>query len=310
MRRREGAGFAWISTKLLRNAVQPPRGARLPGTVRKYDLPGIPVCISGLRRDATGSAKDALAEGMLALATEKGLLQPGQTVIECSSGSFAVALAMACAHSRHPLMLCMPATVPLERQQMLTKFGAQIVLSNYVYGRRGVEQRAQEAVEQTGGYFLNYFDNDLNAEFHRRVTGPNIAKATGGALDAVVAGVGSGGTITGVGEYIKAWYPDVKVVAVEPYESQAIGGGYIGRHNIPGLGAGFVPENYNPYIVDAVMAVPSHTANVTAREVLETDAIPASPSAGAVLTAAHQLMAEHPDLKRVVCVFAGQVLYE
>ena len=222
----------------------------------------------------------------------------------------AVALAVACAHSRHPLMLCMPATVPLERQQMLTKFGAQIVLSNYVYGRRGVEQRAQEAVEQTGGYFLNYFDNDLNAEFHRRVTGPNIAKATGGALDAVVAGVGSGGTITGVGEYIKAWYPDVKVVAVEPYESQAIGGGYIGRHNIPGLGAGFVPENYNPYIVDAVMAVPSHTANVTAREVLETDAIPASPSAGAVLTAAHQLMAEHPDLKRVVCVFAGQVLYE
>ena len=113
-----------------------------------------------------------------------------------------------------------------------------------------------------------------------------------------------------MGEYIKAWYPDVKVVAVEPYESQAIGGGYIGRHNIPGLGAGFVPENYNPYIVDAVMAVPSHTANVTAREVLETDAIPASPSAGAVLTAAHQLMAEHPDLKRVVCVFAGQVLYE
>ena len=221
-----------------------------------------------------------------------------------------MALAVACAHSRHPLMLCMPATVPLERQQMLTKFGAQIVLSNYVYGRRGVEQRAQEAVEQTGGYFLNYFDNDLNAEFHRRVTGPNIAKATGGALDAVVAGVGSGGTITGVGEYIKAWYPDVKVVAVEPYESQAIGGGYIGRHNIPGLGAGFVPENYNPYIVDAVMAVPSHTANVTAREVLETDAIPASPSAGAVLTAAHQLMAEHPDLKRVVCVFAGQVLYE
>ena len=281
----------------------------LSGYCAKYDLPDSLYAYLAYG-GTTGSAKDALAEGMLALATEKGLLQPGQTVIECSSGSFAVALAVACAHSRHPLMLFMPATVPLERQQMLTKFGAQIVLSNYVYGRRGVEQRAQEAVEQTGGYFLNYFDNDLNAEFHRRVTGPNIAKATGGALDAVVAGVGSGGTITGVGEYIKAWYPDVKVVAVEPYESQAIGGGYIGRHNIPGLGAGFVPENYNPYIVDAVMAVPSHTANVTAREVLETDAIPASPSAGAVLTAAHQLMAEHPDLKRVVCVFAGQVLYE
>lgn len=200
----------------------------LSGYCAKYDLPDSLYAYLAYG-GTTGSAKDALAEGMLALATEKGLLQPGQTVIECSSGSFAVALAVACAHSRHPLMLCMPATVPLERQQMLTKFGAQIVLSNYVYGRRGVEQRAQEAVEQTGGYFLNYFDNDLNAEFHRRVTGPNIAKATGGALDAVVAGVGSGGTITGVGEYIKAWYPDVKVVAVEPYESQAIGGGYIGR---------------------------------------------------------------------------------
>ncbi len=258
----------------------------------------------------TASAKDALAEGMLALATEKGLLQPGQPVIECSSGSFAVALAVACAHSRHPLLLCMPATVPLERQQMLAKFGAQIVLSNYVYGRQGVIERAQEAVKQTGGYFLNYFDNDLNAEFHRRVTGPNIARATGGAIDAVVAGVGTGGTITGVGEYLKAWYPDVKIIAVEPYESQAIGGGIIGQHNIPGLGAGFVPENYNPYIVDAVMAVPSHSANLKAREILETDAIPASPSAGAVLCAAHQLMAEHEDIRRVVCVFAGQTLYE
>ena len=153
----------------------------LSGYCAKYDLPDSLYAYLAYG-GTTGSAKDALAEGMLALATEKGLLQPGQTVIECSSGSFAVALAVACAHSRHPLMLCMPATVPLERQQMLTKFGAQIVLSNYVYGRRGVEQRAQEAVEQTGGYFLNYFDNDLNAEFHRRVTGPNIAKATGGAL--------------------------------------------------------------------------------------------------------------------------------
>lgn len=148
----------------------------LSGYCAKYDLPDFLYAYLAYG-GTTGSAKDALAEGMLALATEKGLLQPGQTVIECSSGSFAVALAVACAHSRHPLMLCMPATVPLERQQMLTKFGAQIVLSNYVYGRRGVEQRAQEAVEQTGGYFLNYFDNDLNAEFHRRVTGPNIAKA-------------------------------------------------------------------------------------------------------------------------------------
>ncbi len=258
----------------------------------------------------TNSAKDALAEGMLAIATEKGLLKPGQTVVEGSSGSFAVALAISCARSGHPLVLCMPATVPTERQHMLAKLGAKIALTNYVYGRRGVEKRAQEAVERTGGYYLNYFDNDCNAEFHRRVTGPNIARATEGALDAIVVGVGSGGTITGVGEYIKAWYPDVKIIAVEPYESQAIGGGFIGKHNIPGLGAGFVPENYNPYIVDGVVPVASNVANQTAQEVLRTDAVPASPSAGATLAAARELMEEKPEIKRVLCVFAGKELYE
>ena len=258
----------------------------------------------------TNSAKDALAEGMLAIATEKGLLKPGQTVVEGSSGSFAVALAISCARSGHPLVLCMPATVPTERQHMLAKLGAKIALTNYVYGRRGVEKRAQDAVERTGGYYLNYFDNDCNAEFHRRVTGPNIARATEGALDAIVVGVGSGGTITGVGEYIKAWYPDVKIIAVEPYESQAIGGGFVGKHNIPGLGAGFVPENYNPYIVDGVVPVASNVANQTAQEVLRTDAVPASPSAGATLAAARELMEEKPELQRVLCIFAGKELYE
>lgn len=258
----------------------------------------------------TNSAKDALAEGMLAIATEKGLLKPGQTVVEGSSGSFAVALAISCARSGHPLVLCMPATVPTERQHMLAKLGAKIALTNYVYGRRGVEKRAQEAVERTGGYYLNYFDNDCNAEFHRRVTGPNIARATEGALDAIVVGVGSGGTITGVGEYIKAWYPDVKIIAVEPYESQAIGGGFVGKHNIPGLGAGFVPENYNPYIVDGVVPVASNVANQTAQEILRTDAVPASPSAGATLAAARELMEEKPELQRVLCIFAGKELYE
>ena len=193
---------------------------------------------------------------------------------------------------------------------MLAKLGAKIALTNYVYGRRGVEKRAQEAVERTGGYYLNYFDNDCNAEFHRRVTGPNIARATEGALDAIVVGVGSGGTITGVGEYIKAWYPDVKIIAVEPYESQAIGGGFVGKHNIPGLGAGFVPENYNPYIVDGVVPVASNVANQTAQEVLRTDAVPASPSAGATLAAARELMEEKPELQRVLCIFAGKELYE
>lgn len=259
---------------------------------------------------ATASAKDALAEGMLALAVEKGYLQPGQTVVETSSGSFAVALAIACAHSRHPLILCMSSNVPAQRQKLFIKLGVRIALTNPAYGREGLKKRAEEAVARTGGYYLNYFDNDLNPEFHRRVTGPNIARATEGALDAIVAGVGTGGTVTGVGEFTKAWYPDVKIIAVEPAESPVISGGYAGVHHIPGLGAGFVPENYNPYIVDAVIPVPSQEAAAKAREVLRTDAVPASPSAGAVLAAAHRLMRENEGMRRVLCVFSGKETVE
>lgn len=282
---------------------------QLGGYCAKHGLPATLYAYLGYG-GATGSAKDALAEGMLALATEKGLLAPGQTVVEASSGSFAVALAIACAHSRHPLVLCMSANVPAARQRMFTGLGAKIALTSHLYGRAGLERRAREAVERTGGYFINYFANDLNPEFHRRVTGPNIARATGGALDAIVAGVGSGGTITGVGEYIKAWYPDVRMVAVEPYESQAIAGGFVGAHSIPGLGAGFVPENYNPYIVDAVLPVTSQEAAETAREVLQTDAVPASASAGAVLCAARRLMDENEEVRRVLCIFAGKETYQ
>lgn len=258
----------------------------------------------------TASMKDALAEGMLAIATEKGLLQPGQPVIETSSGSFAVALAIACAHSRHPLILCMPSSVPEARQKLFIKLGAKIALTNQIYGRMGMKKRAREAVEKTGGYYLDYFDNDLNAEFHRRVTGPNIARATEGALDAIVVGVGSGGTITGVGEFMKAWYPDVRMIAVEPYESQVLAGREAGAHSIPGLGAGFVPENYNPYIVDAIIPVTSQDAAESAQEVLKTDAIPASPSCGAVLHAAHRYMKENKEMRRVLCIFSGKETFE
>ena len=249
---------------------------RLPGTFYAYLAYG----------GATLSAKDALAQGMLAIAQEKGFLKPGQTVVECSAGTFAVALAIACGHSGHPLVLCVPGSIGPARQKLLTELGAKLSFT-------------------TGGYFFYYFDNDINAEFHRRVTGPAIVKATGGELDAIVVGVGSGGTITGVGEYVKAWYPDVRIIAVEPAESQALTGGVVGRHSIPGIGAGFVPENYNPYIVDGVVAVPSARAGVLAQEVLRTDAVPAAPSAGAVLCAMHSLVQKEPSIRRVLGVFSG-----
>ena len=271
---------------------------RLPGTLYAYLAYG----------GATLSAKDALAQGMLAIAQEKGFLKPGQPVVECSSGTFAVALAIACGHSGHPLVLCVPGSIGPARQKLLTELGAKLAFTTG--GRTGAAARAQAVAMRTGGYFLNYFNNDINAEFHRRVTGPAIVKATGGELDAIVVGVGSGGTITGVGEYVKAWYPDVRIIAVEPAESQALAGGVVGRHSIPGIGAGFVPENYNPYIVDGVVAVPSARAGVLAQEVLRTDAVPAAPSAGAVLCAMHSFVQKEPSIRRVLGVFSGAQVVE
>ncbi len=257
---------------------------------------------------STGSAKDALAEGMLALAVEKGLLKPRQPVVEASSGTFAVALTIAALRSGHPIYLVMQGTVQPERQHYFAQLGAHVVVTNFVYGRSGALQRAKELCAEKGGYFLNYFSNDDNPEFHRRVTGPAILKAMAGEIDTVVVGVGSGGTITGVSEYLKAWAGNVWTVAVQPFECQNLTGGYAGKHGIAGLGAGFLPDNYNPYIVDEVVSVSTGDAQKTAKEVLISDAVPASVSCGAVLHAAAQVMQRRSG--RVLCIFNGMSLYE
>lgn len=272
---------------------------KLPGSILAYlDFGG-----------ATGSAKDGLAEGMLALAAEAGLLKKGQPVVEASSGTFAVALTIAARHSGHPVTLTMPDSTPDERRQLLRGLGAQIVTCSPLEGRRGCERMAAEIAADEGGWFVNYFANDLNPEYHRRVTGPSILRQTGSDFDAVVIGVGSAGTVTGVGEYLRAWEPQIKVVAVEPYECQAIGGGFPGKHGIGGLGAGFVPENYNPYVVDRVVAVNTGEARRAAAEVLRADAIPACDSAGATLAAA-RLLLEKGQAKRPLCIFAGRQAVE
>ncbi len=280
---------------------------RLEGYEARHNLPGEMLAYLNYG-GPTCSAKDALAEGMLALARERGQLRAGQPVIEASSGTFAVALTIAALHSGHPVHLVMPGTVTPDRQRVFTQLGAQVVLTNYVYGRAGTVQRAGELAGEIAGYFVNYFQSDDNPEFHRRVTGPAIYKATGGELSAVVAGVGSGGTITGVGEYLKAWAGNVWTVAVQPFESQSLTGGYAGKHGIAGIGPGFVPDNYNPYIVDEVISVTTGDATEAAREVLLCDAVPATASAGAVLYAARQLQQRRPG--RTLCIFSGMSLYE
>ena len=171
-----------------------------------------------------------------------------------------------------------------------------------------MERVAEDTAKRYGGYYTHYFSNDDNPEYHRRVTGPQIYKNAGDAIDAIVIGVGSGGTITGVAEYIKAWNSMVRIVAVEPAECAAISGGFIGQHGIAGIGPGFVPENYNPYVVDTVLTVTTADAERAAREVLFFDGVPACTSAGATLAAAVQLLSMG-KAKRPLCVFAGRHIY-
>ncbi|MDD4850608.1 MAG: pyridoxal-phosphate dependent enzyme [Gemmiger sp.] len=258
---------------------------------------------------ATGTCKDGVAETMLAFATERGTLQPSMPVVEASAGSFGAALAVSCATTGHPCILIVPSTLSIARRQQLQSLGARIVVCSDRGGRQALEQVAAATAKKYNGYFTNYFSNDDNPEYHRRVTGPQILKTAGDSIDAVVIGVGSGGTVTGVAEYLKAWNSMLRIVAVEPSECAAISGGVIGHHGIAGIGPGFVPDNYNPYVVDSVLQVSTADAERAAREVLFFDGVPACTSAGAVLVAATQLMSAG-KCQRPLCVFAGRRTYE
>lgn len=257
----------------------------------------------------TGTSRDALAEGMLALAAERHGLAGGQTIIEAASGAFAFALALAGLTAGHPVCLVMPEDAPAMRQESLLRLGAQIMLSPARAGLAGARAMAKNTAEEKGWYYMNWLANDDNPEYHRRVTGPAIARAIAGEgkslVDCVVAGVGSAGTITGVGEAVKAWTNDVRIVAAEPYESQVLSGGFAGRHSIPEIGFGLVPENYNAYVVDNIIAVASTDAARAARQVLRTDAIPASASSGAALYAAARLIAAGKS-RAALAIFSGR----
>lgn len=255
--------------------------------------------LGGLMFDgATSSCADHVSEGILRLAAAAGELADGAPVVALGSGSFSMALALACRRLGHPLTLVMPATADGARQQMLRGLGAAISATNPLYGRKGQLERAQELVAENGGYLLDRYDNQFNIEFHKRITGPALLHALGDEIDIIVIGVGSAGTITGVGEYLKAWAGNVQVVAVEPHECSVLTGGFAGRHNIPGLGAGFIPGNYNPYIVDRILRVPSMEAQRTAGSLLLCEGIPAGAASGAVVCAATQLARQEENAGR------------
>ena len=251
----------------------------------------------------TGTSRDALAEGMLALAAEQHALAPG---------AFAAALTLASRTAGHPIVIAMPEDAPALRQEYLLRLGAQILHSPARNGLAGARALAESKAAENGWYYMNWLANDNNPEYHRRVTGPAIAKAIAregrSLVDSVVVSVGSAGTITGVGETLKAWTNDVRMVAVEPFESQALSGGFTGGHGIPEMGFGFIPKNYNAYVVDNVAAVTRSDAARAAQKVLITDAIPASLSAGAALHAAAQLLAKGTSRSALVILSGRQNL--
>lgn len=208
-----------------------------------------------------GSVKDRAAKYMLADAEEKGLLKPGATIIEPTSGNTGIGLAAIAAARGYKMILTMPETMSVERRNILKAYGAQVVLTEGARGMAGAIEKAKELAEEIEGSFIpGQFDNEANAKAHRETTGPEIWRDTDGKVDIFVASVGTGGTITGTGEYLKAQNENIQVVAVEPAASPMLSKGQAGPHKIQGIGAGFVPSILNTKVYDEVVAVEDEEA--------------------------------------------------
>ena len=249
-----------------------------------------------------GSIKDRIAMAMLDDAEAKGLLKPGAVIIEPTSGNTGIGLAAVGAARGYRVILTMPETMSVERRNLLKAYGAELVLTDGSKGMKGAIAKAQELAEATPGSFIpGQFNNPANPEIHRRTTGPEIWADTEGKVDIFVAGVGTGGTITGVGEYLKSQKPEVKIVAVEPAGSPVLSQGKSGPHKIQGIGAGFVPETLNTAVYDEIIAVENDAAFAVGREIARTEGVLVGISSGAALYAATEL-AKRPENKGKVIV--------
>lgn len=234
-----------------------------------------------------GSVKDRIGRSMIEAAESEGRLKKGMTIIEPTSGNTGIALAFVCAAKGYPLVLVMPETASFERRTLLLLLGAKVVLTPASFGMRGAIAKAQELLEKNLNYIMvRQFENPANPQIHRETTALEIWNDTDGKVDIVVSGVGTGGTFTGVGEVLKAKKASVKMVAVEPEESPVLSGGKPGPHIIQGLAAGFIPENMNARLIDAVERVPGVEAIAMSKRVIREEGIPFGISAGAAMIAA------------------------
>ena len=242
-----------------------------------------------------GSVKDRIAKAMIDDAEEKGLLKPGSVIIEPTSGNTGIGLASVAAARGYRIIIVMPETMSVERRQLMKAYGAELVLTEGAKGMTGAIARASELAKEVPNSFIpGQFVNPANPAAHRASTGPEIWEDTGGQVDIFVAGVGTGGTITGVGEYLKSQNPAVKVVAVEPAASPILSKGTAGDHKIQGIGAGFVPEVLNTAVYDEIIVVDNEDAFAAGRLVGRSEGVLVGISSGAAVWAAIQL-AKQPE---------------
>ncbi len=252
-----------------------------------------------------GSVKDRIGVSMIDAMERSGRITPGQTtLVEATSGNTGIALAFVAAARGYKLTLVMPESMSVERRKMLALLGAELVLTPAAQGMKGALARADEIIADTPGAIMaQQFDNGANPEIHRQTTAEEVLADTGGKLDVFIAGVGTGGTITGVGEVLKRRLPGVRVIAVEPEDSPVLSGGSPGPHKIQGIGAGFVPSILDRGVIDEVVTVSNQTSFDTARLVARTEGIPVGISSGAAIAAALEVGAR-PGMegKRIVVI--------
>ncbi|WP_422444541.1 cysteine synthase A [Thermoanaerobacterium sp. DL9XJH110] len=269
--------------------LSPPGGATIAGKLESFN-PG-------------GSVKDRIAYSMIRDAEEKGLLKPGYTVVEPTSGNTGIGLAMVCAVKGYRLLLVMPSSMSIERRKLFKAYGADFVLTPPELGMKGAVDRAMELVKKHKDYFMpQQFDNPANPAIHEATTAREILSQTGGRLDAFVAGVGTGGTITGVARVLKKEIPQVKIVAVEPAASPVLSGGKPSPHKIQGIGAGFVPGVLDLSLVDRIITVSNQDAFETAQKLSTKEGILAGISSGAAVFAAQKIAEELGPGKLVVTI--------